>query len=90
LFGIASAFSKIAPEAASLVKLKLFSKLFGETWAYGRNSTKLRFPASPTQCKMKTASPVASWMKLLKKYLFSTASCEAIFKTLQKTVPKEL
>jgi hypothetical protein len=33
--------------AASLVKLKLFSKSFGETWACGRSWAKLRFTASP-------------------------------------------
>jgi hypothetical protein len=45
-FNIASVSPKTAPEAQNLVKLNLFSKLFGETWACGRNWVKLRFSAS--------------------------------------------
>jgi len=46
------------------MKLKLFSKLFDETWAYGRCWTNLQFVASSPQCKLETDSPGALWMKM--------------------------
>ena len=66
------------------MKLKLFSKLFGEMWACRRSWAKLRFLAAPPQCKLETASPDASWMKLLAKYPFGTSSYKAAHKVVSK------
>lgn len=53
----------------------------------GRNyDFQLFFPS----VSRKQLHPDASLMKLLQKYPFGTASCEAPFKALQKAVPKGL